>query len=469
MAIGDRVLGRKAVMIMLTLLLLAQFPVVRASTSTTTPIQHVIVIMQENHSFDNYFGTYPTANGTLLDSTTVRLQPVDGLRDHVCLPYQASCVSLHLSTSDSPSNPEEGQLTYEMDYANNASGFANYSGPQSMIYFDYHSIAGYWDYAEEYGLGDKYFASVLSTTTPNRIMILTGDTPVSSNYGPPLFISYSKTVMRQLDDSGVSWGYYDYVNTPSEPFNTYPLNYLSDVPPQALGKIKNTSDLVGELASGSGLPSVSFVNSLEDFKLTEHPPFNPTMGERWVVSIVNQVMESSYWPTTTIFITWDEGGGYYDHVVPPPEFILNHGFSRNLVGFGQRVPLLVISPYSKENFVSEAHLSHLSLMHFIEYNWALPPLDELVAQSNLPLGFFNFSQTPRTPIILSSSVTYPIPSQSQSNGSLPSIPVECELVGIVAAVILLGGLTRRARRSSSIGPGSEERETRTHRPPRPEV
>jgi phospholipase C len=469
MAIGDRVLGRKALMIMLTLLLLAQFPVVHASTSTTTPIQHVIVLMQENHSFDNYFGTYPTANGTLLDSTTVRLQPVDGLRDHVCLPYQASCVSPHLSTSDTPSNPEEGQLTYEMDYANNGSGFANYSGPQSMIYFDYHSIAGYWDYAEEYGLGDKYFASVLSTTTPNRITILTGDTPVSSNYGPPLFISYSRTVMRQLDDSGVSWGYYDYVNTSSDPFNIYPLNYLSDVPPQAPGKIKNTSDLIGELASGSGLPSVSFVNSLGDFKLTEHPPFNPTMGERWVVSMVNRIMESSYWPTTAIFITWDEGGGYYDHVVPPQEFTINHGFSQDLVGLGQRVPLLVISPYSKGNFVADTLFSHLSILHFIEYNWALQPLDELIAQSNLPLGFFNFSQTPRTPIILSSSATYPIPPQSQSNSSLPSISVEYELVGIVAAVILLGGLTRRARRPASIGPGSKEPETRTHRPPRPEM
>src|SRR2546425_8806277 len=203
------ILTKATLSIVLMLLLLTQLPMIHASSTTTTPIQHVIVIMQENHSFDNYFGTYPTANGTLLDSTTVHLQPVNGLTNNVCLPYQSSCVSPHLSTSEAPSNPEEGQLTYQMDYTNNGTGFANYSGPQSMIYFDYHSVAGYWDYAEEYGLGDKYFASVLSTTTPNRLMILAGDTPVSANYGPPPFISYSKTVMRQLDDAGVSWGYYD--------------------------------------------------------------------------------------------------------------------------------------------------------------------------------------------------------------------------------------------------------------------
>lgn len=451
------------------LLLLAQLPAVRASSTTTTPIQHVIVIMQENHSFDNYFGTYPTADGTLLDATTIHLQPVDGLTSNVCVPYHTSCVSPHLTTSETPSNPEEGQLTYEMDYANNGSGFANSSGPQSIVYFDYHSVAGYWDYAEEYGLGDEYFSSALSTTTPNRLMILGGDTPVSANYGPPPSISYSKTVTRQLDDAGVTWGYYDYLNASTAPFQTYPLNYLSDVPSEAQDKIRNISDLLGELGSGSGLPSVSLVNSLGDFKLTEHPPYNPTMGERWVVSIVNRVMESSYWPTTSIFITWDEGGGYYDHVVPPKDFTINHGFTQDLVGLGQRVPLLAISPYSRQNFVSRIILSHLSLLHFIEYNWALQPLNELVAQSNLPLGFFNFSQAPRTPMILGSPDIYPIPLQSQQSASLLNLPIEYELVGIVTAVILLGVLSVKTRRSSSDWPGDGKLQERVRLPRPPET
>src|SRR6266851_9963624 len=239
---GDGVLTRATLLIVLMLLLLTQLPIVRASSTTTTPIQHVIVIMQENHSFDNYFGTYPTANGTLLDSTTAHLQPVDGLKAHVCIPYHVSCVSPNLSTSETPSNPEEGQLMYQMDYANNGSGFANYSGPQSMAYFDYHLVAGYWDYAEEYGLGDNYFAPALSTTTPNRLMTLAGDTPVSANYGPPPNIPYSSTVMQQLDDAGVSWGYYDYLDAYGRPSNVYPLNYTSNPPPQALST-RSISDL----------------------------------------------------------------------------------------------------------------------------------------------------------------------------------------------------------------------------------
>jgi len=331
-----------------------------------------------------------------------------------------------------------------MDYSNNGTGFPSYSGPQSMVYFDYHSLAAYWDYAEEYGLADNYFAPVLSNTTPNRLMVLAGDTPVSRNYGPPPYIQYSETVMKQLDESGISWGYYDYIGSYSGASNVYPLNYASNMPQSAFGNTRGIDGLTQELADGSGLPSVSFVNSLGRPELTEHPPFSPTAGELWVVSIINQVMRSVYWPTTAIFVTWDEGGGYYDHVVPPREFTLDHGFDRPLSGLGQRVPLLVISPYSREGFVSHGVLSHLSLLHFIELNWNLQSLTALVNQSSLPLGFFDFSQAPRPPLILSSLTTYPIPPQKGS-GVLP-LSSEIPYGFLVAAVALgLASVIKRLR------------------------
>jgi phospholipase C len=442
-------MSRRFLEVALVFILLTSSHAVSAFSGTATPIQHVIIIMQENHSFDNYFGTYPTANGTRLDSTTSHLRQVNGVPGQVCLPYMNSCVSPNLSTSQAPSNPVEGQVTYEMDYSNGGTGFAAYSGSQSMVYFDYHSIAGYWDYAEEYGLGDNYFAPVLSTSTPNRLLTLAGDTPVSANYGPPPYIPYASTVMRQLDDAGVSWGYYDFLDAYGGPSNVYPLNYTTEAPQQALRNTRNISDLFQELASGSGLPSVSFVNSLGVPDFTEHPPFNPTTGELWTVSMVNRVMESNFWPTTTIFITWDEGGGFYDHVVPPREFIVNHSFTNELVGLGQRVPLLVISPYSKENFVSDTLLSHLSLLHFVDYNWNLPPLNGLVAQSSLPLDFFNFSQTPRPPIILHPPIVYPIPLQTQPSASLPNPAIQNGLLYAAIIVPLIAVVVFAMRRSSS--------------------
>ena len=405
--------------------------------------------MQENHSFDNYFGTYPTANGTQLDPTISQLRQVNGLPYNVCLPYKDSCVSPRLNTSLDQSDPVEGQLTYEMDYANSGTGFATYSGPQSMQYFDYHTVAGYWDYAEEYGLANNYYAPVLSTTTPNRLMLLAGDTPVSSNYGPPPYISYDSTVMHQLDDAGVSWGYYDLLNAYNGVSNVYPLNYTRP-PQQALDNIKNISELNQELVGGAGLPAVSFVNSLGAPYLTEHPPFNPTTGELWAVSIINHIMKSSYWPSTAIFVTWDEGGGFYDHVIPPREFALNHSFTDDLVGLGQRVPLLVISPFSKENFVSTTLLSHLSLLHFVEYNWNLPPLNPIVKESNVPLDFFDFSQLPRTPLTLDAPITYPIPLQPEPSGSMPTPTIQngpfYALILTLATAVAAGVLRRFSSR-----------------------
>jgi phospholipase C len=323
-----------------------------------------------------------------------------------------------------------------------------------MVYFDYHSIPGYWDYAEEYGIGDNYYAPVLGTTTPNRLMLLSGDTSVSANYGPPPYIPYSHTVMRQLDDAGVSWGYYDYIDAYGGASNTYPLNYFTDRPPRALANTMTVSLLFQQLTQGTGLPSVSFVNSLGNPELDEHPSYSPTTGELWTVSVINQVMKSVYWQSTAIFITWDEGGGYYDHVLPPKEFSIDHDFTHPLLGLGQRVPLMVISPYARENFVSHDLLSHLSLLKFIEYNWNLTPPNELVSESNLPLSFFNFSQPPRTPIILGSAVTYPIPLQGQENELSPSFPVYYAIpIGVLLAVAI-SLLSRKAVRRGSRFPNS---------------
>ncbi len=255
--------------------------------------------------------------------------------------------------------------------------------------------------------------------------------------------------MRQLDDAGDSWGYYDYIDAYGGASNVYPLNYPSDKPSQILTNIRTVSTLFQQLIQGARLPSVSFVNSLGRPELNEHPPLSPTVGELWVVSVINQVMKSTYWPTTAIFITWDEGGGYYDHVIPPSEFMINHTFTQPLVGLGQRVPLLTISPYARESFVSHDLLSHLSLLHFIEYNWNLTPLNGLVAKSNLPLSFFNFSQPPRAPIILSSPQNYPIPLQSQSSGLLPSFPIYFMILSGSVIAAFFAVLVRRAKHSPS--------------------
>src|SRR5207247_7086279 len=100
-------------------------------------------------------------------------------------------------------------------------------------------------------------------------------------------------------------------------------------------------------------------------KLSEHPPYDPSIGEHWVVTAINQVMQSRYWSSTAIFLTWDDFGGWYDHV-PPPQV--------DEVGYGFRVPLIVISPYARHNFIDHTQADHASVLKFIETNYGLPPL-----------------------------------------------------------------------------------------------
>jgi len=450
----------KSVMVAL-ILVLALFSANRVFAPTeTTPIKHVIVVMQENHSFDNYFGTYPTANGSLVNSITSKLQSVNGLPAGVCLPQGAECISPYPASTSNTLNPIEGQVIYEQDYAEGKmNGFAQFSGTQSMAFFDYHQIAAYWDYAEEYGLADHYFASALSTTTPNRLLLLAGDSPVANNYGPPPYLEYNRTILGELDAHGVSWGYFDFVNASGSSSNVYPFNYFLN----STSQISDVSKFLGYLSSGTNLPAVSFVNSLGSDAFDEHPPENVTEGELWVVSIVNAVMSSSYWDSSVVLITWDEGGGYYDHVAPPQLLTIQND-NQSLSGYGQRVPLLVISPYARENYVSETVLNHMSIVRFIEYNWNLPILNQNVMASNNLLEFFDFASPPRPPIILSepgqfAPTAYPIPVQGSVNQTvsmttsatsswIPSLPNLLPALVAVAVIFLLTMVRRRAQRKS---------------------
>jgi len=354
----------------------------------------------------------------------------------------------------------EGQITYEQDYAaGKMSGFVAFSGPQSMAYFDYHQIAAYWDYAEEYGLADRYFASALSTTTPNRLLLLAGDSPVANNYGPPPYLDYNQTILGELDAHGLSWGYFDFINTFGLTRDVYPLNYLINGTVE--GHVEDVSTLFKYLNAGTGLPDVSFVNALGSDTLNEHPPQNVTRGELWTVSVVNAVMSSTYWNSSAILITWDEGGGYYDHVAPPQLLKIDHGFNHPLSGYGQRVPLLVISAYAKENYVSETVLNHMSILRFIEYNWNLPVLNHYIMNSNNLLEFFNFTGTPRLPVLLSdtgpfSATVYPIPLQVPSNQTKASsisigpltfwgFPISLILPAMISVGLLLLWVSRKAK------------------------
>ncbi|MDG7035358.1 MAG: alkaline phosphatase family protein [Nitrososphaerota archaeon] len=378
-----------------------------ATNTTRTPIQHVIMIMLENHSFDNIYGVFPTDNGTInnpiVDNMTV---PINLLQLHPA-PTEDG-VTIHAVPAGTywTADPNEGYSEYHTDWNHGQmNGFVSASGSQSMTYFDQNQLAIEWDWAEEYGIGDKYFSTLLTETDPNRVASLAGFAPISSDEGPPPYIPVNESIFGELSHYGVSWGYYVLSPSPS----IFPLDYFGGIG-QYSSHIKSWPQFFNEL-KGGGFPSVSWIMATgggTSNVYDQHPSSNMTVGELWVNNIINGVMNSKYWNSSVIFITYDEWGGYYDQVPPPVV---------DGVQLGGRVPLIVVSPYAKEDYVSNTILNHDSQIAFVDYNWGLPALNQFVADTNLPLDFFDFNQPysggnlVRSPLPLSNSTGYPIQPQ----------------------------------------------------------
>ncbi|QGA53128.1 acid phosphatase [Sulfolobus sp. E5-1-F] len=386
--------------------------------NTVTPIKHVIIIIEENHSFDNLFGTYPFGYPPIINNITLSVMWPDGLYNNytqlegtkngvlswISVPtipwFPLSYSHPYYANAYDTTDPSEGWTEYHGDYwFGKPIGFIFYSGPQSMAYFSYQQTGILWDYAEEYALADAYFSPVLGLTEPNRVAYLTGFSPNFYSDEAYNVLPFNETIMYQLEKYNISWGYFVY-NLNGTP---WPLNAFTGI---NMVHIYDLSEFFKDLKNNS-LPSVSWVMFLggSSDAYDMHPPYNITAGEIELAKVINAIMESDYWNSSVIFITFDEGGGYYDHITPP---------AINYYGLGQRIPLLIISPYAKEGYVDNYTISGYTLLAFIDYNWHLPWLTNYVKNSDIQglLNAFNFSSKPRPPIILSpSNWTYPIPLQ----------------------------------------------------------
>lgn len=406
---------RKITYILLLFLLCLSFPHI-IFASTMTPITHVIIVIDENHSFDNIFGAYPFGNPPIVNNITRAVMRPLGIPQGFSIPVSVyfpflGSVSPSPSTSAVVQDPSEGPGPYSGDlWFGTAEGFYTFSGPSSLDYFSYQQLGPLWDYAEEYTIADHFFAPVLGFTEPNRVADIIGYPPSFSSDHVDCAIPFNNTVMYQLSSHNVSWGYFVYdLPQGSVPF---PLTAFIGSS-QFSSHYQNLSLFLYDLNHGD-LPSVSWVMFLggSSDRYDMHPPANVTEGAIQFANLVNAVERSPYWGNTVIFFTMDEGGDFFDQVIPPK-------------GFGQRIPLLVISPYSKEGYVIHGNMSPYTLLAFIDYNWGLPYLTSYVRDSNLGslLSGFNFSER-REPIVLTpSNWTYPIPLQYPINYSSVDQPV----------------------------------------------
>jgi phospholipase C len=363
------------IMLLLVLSSVAFLP--PTSHAQPSPIKHIIVFFEENHTFDNYFGTYPGANG--LNSSIALPSVVNGTPTEKPFYLNSAVIAKDLCHDNgcALASYNKGRMD----------GFVYTSHSRMTLgYFDHHQIPYYWDYASKYTLMDNYFTAVLGPSYPNRLYLMMGQSQGVLNQ--PLSVTFNATtIIDLLQARKISWHYY------APPFlsgwNPLPAFQSIQSNPAWSNNMVDPSRFIHDVNSGS-LPSVSWVMPNNETE-SEHPPQNVTVGELRNVKLINAVMQSSYWNSTAILFTWDDYGGWYDHVAPP---------RIDKYGYGFRVPMLVISPYARPGYIDHTLADHTSILKFIETTFGLPSLGARDATANDLTSAFNFSQPANAPLVL---------------------------------------------------------------------
>ena len=373
------------------------------------PIKHVVIIIQENRTPDNLFNGFPGADtvrvAKLHDGTTMQLQP---------------------STLGAANDPCHFHECYKTDYDNGKMDGFDIARPSDgmapMTYVAQSDVQPYWTLGEQYAFADRMFASHTGPSFPAHLYLISGQAagvsslpwsngadlasnglwscgaPAGSEVatllpngqaGPNVFPCFDfPTLADDLESHGHTWRYY----APGLGKDTgYIWSAYSAIKhifenPARWSNVKTPETTVLTDAAKGDLPDVTWVTP----KLvnSDHGVSwgHDAGGPDWVASVVNAIGTGPAWNSTAIFVTWDEWGGYYDHVVPPHV---------DYMGLGFRVPLLVISPYAKHGYVSHVTHEFGSILHFAESAFGVPSLGTRDALSDDLSDMFNFKQTPR--------------------------------------------------------------------------
>lgn len=333
----------------------------------SNPIEHIVIVLQENHTFDNYFGSFPGAEGSSGKSICI---PKSKGSSNCASPYQDS----NLTPKDMNHN---WNAAHECFDGGAMDGFVYIEGnAETMGYYAESEIPHYWNAAANYVLCDHYFTSVMSESAPNHLFLVAGtagglldDKVPSSIQFPPIF--------QQLDQRKISWKVYGFTSW-YESFAYVKGN------PSLSSNFGSATSFVSDLENGE-LPNVSWIIGAPGGD--EHPPKNIQSGENSVASdIVNNVGQSQFWDSSVIFVTWDDYGGFYDHLAPPQV---------DEYGYGFRVPALIISPYARKGYIDKVVNDHTSILKFLESKYGLSSLSTRDAAANDLSEAFDFTQSAR--------------------------------------------------------------------------
>jgi phospholipase C len=400
-----------------------------APQEASSKIKHVFVIVEEGHTFDNYFATYPGADG--VDPKAAGLHAIPA----------AGATQMASDTSTARAAFAGGRMN----------GFAAAQGggeaaAGALGYYTPSEVDAYWQLARGNTLMDAFFSSAMGGSIDNHLYLVAGQAVPAAQLKSPDGYAVP-TIFDRLDAAGVSWRAYIRHYDPTVNYHRVG-EYASFVPqivrvpmlnmpsivdnPKRFADLTDQSNLFRDLRSEATTPGVSYIYPSGD---SERAPDPISLGEQRVMSIVSAIQRSPAWASSAILLTWSDWGGYYDHVAPPQV---------DAHGLGFRVPAIVISPYARPGFVDHTTADFSSILKFIETVYGLAPLTSRDAHASSLTEAFDFSrQASAAPIVDAQSGTV-------SRG-LPVLAVVLVYSASVVLALFLAGLAAFARRGGRFG------------------
>jgi phospholipase C len=368
------------------------YPNLAPGTDTMPQIKHIVVLMMENHSYDNHLGMLQRhgADGFTLgaDGKPLATNPYPDGRIQHAFRMPTTC-QLHGQPSqtwtDSHTQVDGGKLD----------GFVkSHSGPVAMGYWQGEDTPFYFSMASVFPLADRYFCSVLGPTFPNRRYLIAATSNGMTSDSIPSLTGYpaNGTIFDRLHAANVSWKDYYHPSTIVPTLALFPKLLV-----KYHDNIATDDDFFSDAAAGT-LPGFSIVepNYLLE---SEEDPQNIAIGEQYAAKVINAIMHGPSWQHTLVIWTYDEHGGYYDHVLPPraiaPDDVApNTNGGPTYTGFHQygfRVPCVLVSRWAKPNYVSHNTFDHTSILALVESKWNLAALTRRDANANNMLDMLDLS------------------------------------------------------------------------------
>ncbi len=322
-----------------------------SNINAANPVKHVLIACQENRTFDEYFGYYPRAGKF-------------GIPAHYSQPDgKGGTVTPHHNFLPISNNPSHSWQSIHSEWNHGKmDGFYTADGSTALGYYNGSDLSYYYGLADHFTLCGNYFCSLLGPSTPNRLSLMTATAGGNTTNTIARGSLDWPTIVDLLDAHKVSWKCYNLgigTGTSLEDYNVlvHFKRWQND------SRLNFTEDDYQKDLDAGTLPQVSFL--ITESLISEHPPADIQMGQHSMSEVINALMASKLWQSSALFFTYDEGGGFFDHM-PPPQV--------DAYGMGFRVPMLVVSPWARRGYISGQLYEHSSVLKFIERRFGLQSL-----------------------------------------------------------------------------------------------